>query len=87
MPSFYFDYHFVESGGARIEDPDDTGVELADHTIAQREAAAALVEFARDVFPSLTYSEVGIQVRDRTSCLYRFRIVFEVADTTESGRR
>jgi hypothetical protein len=87
MPAFYFDYHYVESGGVRIEDPDDTGVELGDREVARREAATALAEIAREVFPSFAYREIGIQIRDGAGRLGVVRMTFEMFEARSGGKK
>lgn len=73
MTRYFFDHrdndHFVQ---------DDVGLEFADLSAVQREAARALAEFASLVIPSLVRRVLTIEVRDDNGPNFQTRIVFEV---------
>jgi hypothetical protein len=74
MPVYYFDIRVGDSFT-----PDDTGFVLHDLEAAQKEAATALAEMARDVVPTAMVREMAIEVRDEAKePLLRTTFRFEV---------
>ena len=75
MPRYYFD---SRDGDKLVTD--DLGVELSGIEAARDQAAAGLVDFAKDVVPGSTRRELAIEVRDEArEPLLRTSLVFEVA--------
>jgi hypothetical protein len=76
MTRYYFD---IRDG----EDlyPDDEGLELADQTAAEVEAAQSLASMAKDVALLDERRDMAIEVRTELGPLFRAAFIFAVAGT------
>jgi uncharacterized protein DUF6894 len=76
MIRYYFD---IRDG----EDlyPDEEGLELADQTAAEVEAAQSLASMAKDVAPLDERRDMAIEVRTEFGPLFKAALIFTVAGT------
>jgi hypothetical protein len=80
MPNYYFD---TSDGKLSIED--SHGVELSDDAAAEREAIAAAVSMAKDLFPRRDCTKVLVTVRTSAELIFEAAVALELRPARQNA--